>query len=177
MTRSRYKFFPGDTLPYFITATVVNWLPVFGNPDIAKIIFDSLAFLQREKRITLHAYILMENHLHLVGQADNLSKELANFKSFTARQIIDYFIAQDNKYYLQQFAMNKLPHRTDREYQFWQEGVHPEQINSQSMYEQKILYIHENPVRRGYVDEPEHWKYSSARNYVGLQAMLELDLD
>jgi hypothetical protein len=45
------------------------------------------------------------------------------------------------------------------------------------MYEQKIRYIHENPVRRGYVDEPEHWRYSSARYYAGMEAMLELDLD
>ena len=177
MARSRYKFFPGDSLPYFVMATVVNWIPVFGNPNVAKIIFDSLAFLQREKRIMLHAYVLMENHLHLIVQADNLSKELANLKSFTVRQNIDYFIAQNNQYSLKQFALHKLPHRTDRDYQFWQEGVHPEQIHSQAIYEQKIQYIHENPVWRGYVDEPEHWRYSSARNYAGLQAMLELDLD
>ena len=35
------------------------------------------------------------------------------------------------------------------------------------MLRQKIEYIHQNPVRRGYVDEPTHWRYSSARNYVG----------
>jgi REP element-mobilizing transposase RayT len=177
MARSRYKFFPGDTLPYFITATVVNWLPVFGDPDIAKIIFDSLAFLQREKRIALHAYVLMETHLHLVSAAEDLSKEIANFKSFTARQIIDHLKAGKNRFYLEQLALHKLPHRTDRDYQFWQEGVHPEQIHSQAMYEQKIQYIHYNPVRRGYVDEPEQWRYSSARNYAGLEAMLELNPD
>ncbi len=33
------------------------------------------------------------------------------------------------------------------------------------MYAQKAEYIHYNPVRRGYVDQPEHWNYSSARNY------------
>jgi REP element-mobilizing transposase RayT len=162
---------------YFVTVTVINWIPVFSNPDIAKIIFDSLAFQQREKRIMLHAYVLMENHLHLVVQADNLSKEMANFKSFTARQGIDYFTAHNNQFYLRQFAFHKLPHRTDRDYQFWQEGSHPEQIHNQRMYEQKIRYIHENPVRRGYVDEPEHWRYSSARYYAGMEAMLELDLD
>ena len=104
MARSRYKFFPGDTLPYFITATSVNWLPLFSNPEIAKIIFDSLAFLQKEKRIILYAYVLMENHLHLTAAADNLSKELANFKSFTARQSIDYYTAQDNRFILKQLA-------------------------------------------------------------------------
>jgi len=177
LARSRYKFFPDDTLPYFITATTVNWLPLFSNPDVAKIVFDSLAFLQREKRIIIYAYVLMENHLHMVVTSDHLSKELANFKSYTARQSIDFYLGIDNQFILKQLALNKLPHRTDRDYQFWQEGVHPEQIHSQEMFEQKIQYIHYNPIRRGYVDEPEHWRYSSARNYAGAEALLALDLD
>ena len=45
MTRTRYKIIPGDSRPYFITATTVQWLPLFSNPDIAGIIFDSLKFL------------------------------------------------------------------------------------------------------------------------------------
>ncbi len=177
MARSRYRFFPGDTLPYFITATTVSWLPLFSNPAIAGIIFDSLAFLQREKRMVIYAYVLMENHLHLVVAAGDLSKEVANFKSFTARQSIDYYKAQNNSSILKQLASQNLSHRSDREYQFWQEGVHPQQIHDQAMFEQKIQYIHYNPVRRGYVDVPEHWRYSSVRNFAGMESVLELDLD
>ena len=33
----------------------------------------------------------------------------------------------------------------------------------------KIKYIHENPVKRGYVDEATHWRYSSARDYEGIE--------
>jgi hypothetical protein len=33
---------------------------------------------------------------------------------------------------------------------------------------QKLEYTHMNPVKRGYVDEAIHWRYSSARNYAGL---------
>jgi len=40
MARSRYKFFSGDPLPYFITATTINWLQLFNNPEIAKTIFE-----------------------------------------------------------------------------------------------------------------------------------------
>jgi putative transposase len=175
MARSRYKFFSGDPLPYFITAATINWLPLFNNPEIAKTIFESLAFMQKEKRLMLHAYVLMENHLHLVASADNLSKQLANFKSFTARQCIDYYSAHNNEFILNQLAVTNNDHRTDREYQFWQEGVHPEQIHSQEMLEQKVQYIHYNPVRRGYVDEPENWRYSSARNFAGLAAVLDVE--
>ena len=177
MAKSRYKVYEGDTLPYFITATTVNWLPLFTNPDIAKIIIDSLAFLQSRQRISLYAYVVMKDHLHLVVAAENLSKELANFKSYPARQSIDYYKAQNNEAVLEQLALHKLPHRTDRKYQLWQEGVHPEQIHNQEMFEQKIRYIHYNPVRRGYVEEPEQWRYSSARNYAGLEYVLKISLD
>ena len=65
-------------------------------------------------------------------------------------------------------------HKGDRTYQFWQEGVHPELIQGEVMMRQKIDYIHQNPVKRGYVDEAEQWRYSSARHYAGQQGLLEV---
>jgi REP element-mobilizing transposase RayT len=174
MARTRYKILKGDYFPYFLTATTVNWLPLFSNPAIAQIAFDSLSFLQRENRLTIYAYVLMENHLHLIASAESLSKEIANFKSFTARQSIDYYAEQGNQFILKQLALHKLPHKADREYQFWQEGSHPKRIQSEATLRQKVDYIHFNPVRRGYVKEPEHWRYSSARNYAGLDAVLDI---
>jgi hypothetical protein len=50
--------------------------------------------------------------------------------------------------------------------QLWQEGFHPELIFNDRMLIQKIEYIHYNPVKRGVVDRPEYWKYSSARNFI-----------
>ena len=88
MGRSRYKIYENQ-LPYFLTCTVVNWLPAFINPSIAQIILESLCFLQKEQRLTLYAYVIMENHLHLIAAADDLEKEIAHFKSYTAREIID----------------------------------------------------------------------------------------
>jgi hypothetical protein len=44
------------------------------------------------------------------------------------------------------------------------------------MFIQKLEYIHNNPVRRGYVDDPAHWRYSSYRNYMGLPSLLEVEL-
>ena len=39
---------------------------------------------------------------------------------------------------------------------------------------QKLDYIRHNPVKRGYVDQPEHWRYSSARNYAGQEGLIEV---
>jgi putative transposase len=174
MARSRYTVFQGDTTPYFVTATTVNWLPLFSNPAIAQIVINSLSFLQAHNRLKLIAYVMMENHIHLIASAQELAKELGDFKSFTARQAIDYYQQQGNAFILKQLASNKLPNRIDREYQFWQEGVHPQQIQDESMLRQKMEYMHSNPARRGYVDLAEQWRYSSARNYSGMQGVLEV---
>ncbi|MFC5284078.1 hypothetical protein [Pedobacter alpinus] len=50
-------------------------------------------------------------------------------------------------------------------YQFWQQDNHPIELTTLQMMEQKINYIHENPVRAGIVNEPQHYKYSSAFDY------------
>ena len=75
---------------------------------------------------------------------------------------------------LEQLQFYKLAHKTDRTYQLWQEGSHPEQILNETMMREKLEYLHHNPVRRGYVEDPRHWRYSSARNYAGMEALLTL---
>jgi REP element-mobilizing transposase RayT len=87
MGRSRYRVV--EQAPYFLTCTIVNWLPLFSLPEVVQIILDSLQYLQDNQRLTLHAYVIMENHLHLIATSDNLSKAMQTFKSFTARMIID----------------------------------------------------------------------------------------
>jgi len=75
---------------------------------------------------------------------------------------------------LEQLAFYKKAHKDDRAYQFWQEGVHPEMIQGEVMMQQKIDYIHQNPVKRGYVDHAKHWRYSSARDYEGEVGLIDI---
>ena len=168
MGRSRYKFIEINQ-PHFITGTIVNWLPLFSNPDITSILLKSLTYLQDENRLTIYAYVIMENHFHIIASSKELSKEIGIFKSYTARKIVDYLKKENFKSILKQLNYYKLKHKDDRDYQVYQESSHPELISSDEMMIQKIEYIHYNPVRRGYIDEPEHWRYSSARNYAGME--------
>jgi len=163
MGRSRYKIYENNQ-PYFLTCTIVQWLPLFARPAIVQIVLDSLDFLQREKRLRLYAYVIMENHLHLIASSGQLSKEIGDFKSFTARRIIEYLQSQGLDATLRRLASAKRRHKRDRQYQVWQEGSHPQIIRGDDMMRQKIEYIHNNPVKRGYVDHPTDWKYSSARD-------------
>ncbi len=171
MARNRYKILENQH-PHFLTSTVINWLPIFSNPAVAEIVLASLKFLQQQQRLTIYAYVIMENHLHLIASSNNLPKQIANFRSYTARSIIDYYQAQNKHYMLTQLKQYKLRHKIDRDYQLWQEGAHPEQIQGETMMRQKVEYIHYNPVKRGYVDDPTHWRYSSARNYGGQVGLL-----
>ena len=175
MGRSRYRIFETQ-FPHFLTGTVVNWIPLFANEHIAGIIFESLNYLQSNKRLTVYAYVLMENHYHLIASSENLGKEIANFRSFTARKIIDCLGQIRASHFLKQLQFFKLKHKRDRNYQLWQEGSHPQLIDSDQMMIQKIEYIHDNPVKRGYVYESVHWRYSSARNYAGLQSPVDITL-
>ncbi len=172
MGRSRYKFIQPDA-PHFITATVLHWIPVFTRPETVEILFESLQHLSSDG-LKVHAYVILENHLHMIVQSSRLSRDIARFKSFTAKQLIHYLKENKVKAILDQLSFYKKAHKHDRAYQFWQEGVHPEWIQGEAMMRQKIEYIHHNPVTRGYVDETIHWRYSSARNYAGLPALFEV---
>lgn len=176
MSRSRYRIFENE-FPYFITCTIVAWLPVFTRPAAAQIVLDSLQFLQERERLTVYGYVIMENHLHLVASSDELSKQIGDFKSYTARQIIDSLESKGERLLLDQFQEHKARHKIDRCHQMWQEGSHPQQIQHGEVMRQKLDYTHYNPVRRGYVDDPVHWRYSSARNYAGRKGLLAVTTD
>ena len=173
MGRSRYKTYE-ETNTYFTTMSTINWLPLFSVPKIAEIILNSLQFMHENKRIILNAYVIMETHMHTVSTSNDFSGELRNFKSYTARQIVDYLTVNGPKVLLDQLRLYKKNHKTNQNYQVWQEGYHPKAILSEEVLAQKIEYVHYNPVRRGYIDRPEHWRYSSARNYAGMKGLISI---
>jgi REP element-mobilizing transposase RayT len=170
MTRSRYRFGENE-YAYFLTCTIVGWLPVFTRPETVQFLYDSWRFLQESGRLTIYGYVILENHLHLIASSPAISKEVGDFKSFTARQIVDHLEARNVTTLLKWLRFLKARHKHDRDYQVWQEGSHPEQIKDEEMMRQKLEYIHGNPVKRGYVDDPTHWRHSSARNYAGLPGL------
>ena len=175
MTRSRYKIL-SDQYPYFITCSAVYGLPLFAIPSNASIVLQSLRFLQNDKNVTVSAYVIMENHMHLIAKSEALAKKIREFRSFTARKIIDALKANSRNVSLKRLKEQKQNHKTDRKFQLWQEGYHPKQVIGDKMMKQKIEYIHNNPVKRGYVEKPVDWRYSSARNYEGMYGLVPVTL-
>jgi REP element-mobilizing transposase RayT len=176
MTRTRYRIYETE-YPYFMTCTIVGWQAIFTRPEAVQIVFDSWDFLKKEKDLRLYGYVILENHLHLIASAPDLSSAIKSFKMYTARQIIDLLESHGAKVLLRQLRALKLRHKVDSEYQVWEEGSKPKQIRADAVMLQKLTYMHNNPVKRGYVDDPVHWRYSSARNYEGVPALVEVITD
>lgn len=172
--RTRYTVRePG--VSYFITCTVVQWIPLFTRKPYFDILIDTLRFCREHKGLKIYAYALLDNHLHLVVAADKLSDIIRDFKSFTAKRLIAQLEQDQKTWVLNQLQYYKQANKTRSDYQVWQEGFHPQQIVSEAMLHQKIDYLHHNPVRIGVVERPEDWLYSSARDYAGGTGIVELD--
>jgi REP element-mobilizing transposase RayT len=169
MPRS-YRVVRDGNYAYFVTWSVVNWLPLFENPWYRQIVLDSLAHLREHKSTQVNAFVVMATQAHAVlwpRDGIDVSDVLRDFKRHTSRAISREAAKREDNGHLQVFAAARLSHRSGRgEYQVWQEGSHPEAIYSDDFSRQKIEYVHNNPVRAGLVNKAEDWEYSSARAYL-----------
>ncbi len=163
--RSSYKIVDNQ-YPYFITSTILEWIPIFTNSKYCDILISALKFYQANKNLKIFSFVIMDNHFHMIAMNDNLSRIISDFKKFIAKEIINNLKADNKEWALHQFEFYKQKHKTESSFQIWQEGFHPIQISSQEIFNQKTEYIHHNPVRRGLVENAEDWKYSSAGFYL-----------
>ena len=174
MGRSRYKIYE-PTHPHFLTCTILHWIPLFTNKESVNILIESFKYLQKNDNFKLYAYVILENHIHIVAQSDDIAKSMQKFKAYTAYELLKLLEKKNATTLLKQFAFHKKAHKTKSTYQIWEEGFHPKLIQSEAMMFEKINYIHQNPVKRGYIEEAEHWRYSSARDYKGIEGLLKVE--
>jgi REP element-mobilizing transposase RayT len=174
----RYRVEKGDNHAYLCTCSVANWLPIFNaGPQYADVVLDSLKFCRQRKGLILHGYVLMIDHLHLIVRHPDLPGLMRDFKSWTAKAITETL--EQNKRHELLAVLKSAATQTawHQDLKVWQDGYHPKAISSDAMMQQKLDYIHANPVRKGFVGAVEDWKWSSARNYFrGDHSVLEIDL-
>lgn len=167
---SHWKILPdaGDQF-YFLTCGVTDRAFIFTSHNYFQIITQSLKYCQEKKGLRLAGYVIMPNHAHLICAASSehpLSDTLRDFKRFTAKRIIEELKVENRTKQLALFRHAAEQAGKGSDFKVWMEGNHPIVLNSEPMFREKLLYIHNNPVRKGYVEKPEHWLYSSARNYI-----------
>jgi REP element-mobilizing transposase RayT len=178
----KYKIWNKEKV-YFLTLTVVGWIDVFTHKNHKITIINSLKYCQKEKGLVLFGYCLMPSHLHLIARTEginSLSDVLRDFKKFTAKEVIKQVLHEPESrrdwmiaYFMK--AGENLKGITN--YKFWQDGNHPEEISSNRFFDEKLDYIHNNPVEELIVENPEDYFFSSARNYAGLNNYLDIVLE
>ncbi|WP_187261413.1 REP-associated tyrosine transposase [Pontibacter beigongshangensis] len=177
----KYKFHNQEGL-YFVSFTVVYWIDVFTREEYFAILTNSLDYCRKNKGMEIYAWCIMPSHVHLVFRArdNNPSVLLKELKTHTSKQI-QKAISEHNQESRKEWMLwlmerAGLKNSNVKHRQFWQQHNKPIELWSATVIDQKIDYIHNNPVEAGFVSEPEHWKYSSAINYSGVIGVLEIDI-
>lgn len=166
---------------YFITLTVVDWVDVFTRPIYKHIIIESLQHCQKEKGLEIWAWVLMSNHIHMIAKAKDgfhLSNIVRDFKKFTSKKIVKAIHNEPESrkcWMLNRFEYAAKFSIKHKDFKFWQEGNEAKEIHTTQFLEQKLEYIHNNPVRAEIVEEPHHYKYSSAIDYADGVGLLKIE--
>jgi REP-associated tyrosine transposase len=168
-----------DSQALYITAVTKDRLPVFRKDGINKVMCEALNEAQNSGGFLIFAYAIMPDHLHLLTNQPRTSAEVLRYlKGITARRVIDYL--KVNQY---ESSLAKLRHeewKREHTHSLWQQEKNVFSVFSESMFMQKVNYIHLNPVRAGLVERAIDYRWSSARVWHGCaleDEPLKVDVD
>jgi len=133
-----------ENTAYFITTSTADARPIFAAPDAARIALDSLRWLREAGRVWILGYVVMPDHVHLVlvlREGVTLPKVMQVWKGFTARS---------------------LRGRCGVPPPVWQRGYYDHGIRDAKDLQIRLQYMHENPVRKGLVQVPNEYEFSTA---------------
>ena len=150
-------------LPQFFTATILEWKYLLKPDKYKDVIIESLQFLVKHKKITLYAFVIMTNHIHLIWQTlpgKTPTQIQHSFLKYTAQQI-KFDLIEHHPLVLERFRVDAK----DRTYQFWERNSLGVDLYTHAVFMQKLNYIHWNPVKAGLCTLPEEYYYSSAKFY------------
>ena len=147
--------------PQFFTATIQEWKHLLKEDKYKNIIVDTLKFLVTEGNVTINGFVIMPNHMHIIWQAkanNDLQKIQNSFIKYTSKEF-KKLLAIDNN--LQAYEVNAI----DRKYNFWQRDSLNIELFTAAVFQQKLNYIHYNPVKANLCNLPEDYHFSSALFY------------
>jgi putative transposase len=150
-------------LPQYITATILDWKMLLKPKKCKDIIIESLRFLVEKERVIIYGFVILDNHIHIIWQmkqghkAENVQRDFLKYLVQEFKKLLE----MHDKVFLEQFKVSKK----DRNYQFWQRNSLSIPLYTKEVFEQKLDYVHYNPVNAGLCDLPEEYYYSSANFY------------
>src|SRR3990172_3202171 len=89
--RSQFRRYLEENRVYLITTNTEERQPIFVNPRLCAVVIENLAFYRDRGDFSLHAYVVMPDHIHLVitPRSAELPDVMRNLKSYSAKQIRD----------------------------------------------------------------------------------------
>lgn len=177
----KYKFTNNQQGIYFVTLTVVDWIDLFTRKELKLIIADSLNYCIKEKSLLVYAWCLMPSHLHMIIAAKEgaiLSELMRDFKKYTSKQLVKEIqvIGESRKeWLLERFYLAGKDIKRVKQYKVWQDGSKAKGIETVNFLNQKLNYIHNNPVEVLIVDKAEEYLFSSARDYAGIKGLVTIE--
>jgi len=175
----KYRHYPDGEYIYFITSTIIDWIPLFLSHRYFTILTDAFTYCRANKGLHLHAYVLMPNHFHIIASSEPrpaLPGIIRDLKRYTSREVTRCLEEDGARLQLEILERAAMDAGRNNDYSVWREGYHPVAIRTQRFFRQKLDYLHDNPVRKGLVRAPEGWLYSSAFDYIGGGVgMMEID--
>ncbi len=177
----RYRTSPGKV--YFLTITVVGWIDLFSRKNHKLTVIDSLKYCQEHKGLEIYGWCLMSSHLHMIASCKDDSKNISDivrdFKRFTSIKLANAVGEEPES--RREWMLNKFAYEASRttkikNYKVWPDGNHPEELYSSTFTQQKLNYLHNNPVKELIVERPEEYLFSSARNYADMKGLLEVQI-
>jgi len=169
---------------YYLTFYVVDGIDVFIRPVFKQIIVESLNYFTEKKGLTIHAWCLMTNHLHLMAQAEqdySLSLLANDFKKFTSKIILEDIDAEPElrrNWIIKKFEEASTSLKLIDKFQVWQPRICPVYIDmkNQEAISDQIEHIHKHPVRDRIVSRAEDYLHSSARDYAGIKGLVNVQI-
>lgn len=168
----RYEV-PGDVR--FLTFSCFERLPLFNNAAIRDLFVKDLERTRQLFEYKLFAWVIMPEHVHLLM--------LPKLPQFPVRKVLSELKGQFAGRVLRRWKKLGAPILkrvidNDGTQRFWLPGGgYDRNINSPEELEEKINYIHHNPVKRGLVARAVDWRWGSARWYAGVRDVADLKID
>lgn len=168
---------------HFLIFQIVQWVDIFTRPVYRDIVVDSFNYCVENKGLRVFAWVIMSNHLHCIlsSHTGELSKTVGELKRHTSKNIYSTLKSSETKESRRQWAGFQFEREAtfnnrNNLYQVWTQENHPMELITHEFTVQKINYIHNNPVRVQIVECPEHYLYSSARDYSGYKGLIKMEL-
>ncbi|WP_243749273.1 REP-associated tyrosine transposase [Mucilaginibacter agri] len=174
---TKYKFHKQDGL-YFISFAVVGWIDLFIRNEYKQILLDSWQYCQKQKGLQIYGWVIMTSHVHMIigtekDDMQNIVRDMKRHTSMALRNAISTHPQESRREWILKMMQEAGQLNSNNVgFQLWRQDNHPIELYTADMMHQKLDYIHNNPVTAGFVENAEHYLFSSARDYYNLPSLL-----